>query len=332
MIDSSDVYAVECAGLAIGLSALGVLYAYRWLQRLRPGFSCGTPLAVALAVRITAVLAVAALGATGEDLRGPDDPAFLDEASRLADGSIGADWLTNSRGDALSAVLALRSRCWGSPVPRASDYYRPGSVSWEYCWSPLPCTNWLGAGPRLSSGGSSPWSQPTFSSRQSCKRRRSSWSPEDWPWSAWRGYGATRYEAARSCARSGSHRSGCSTVRRCISRCRRGPRVRSCGVEKRDGRRRAATAAVLAAAAVGVGGLLFYSSWGDARLARLQFFRTRSVRLATFRWMPSISRRQKDWPVGSRCGRGTCSSDRIRGSSKTSVSGWRSWARSRHGF
>jgi hypothetical protein len=39
-----------------------------------------------------------------------------------------------------------------------------------------------------------------------------------------------------------------------------------------DGRRRAATAALLAAAAVGVGGLLFFSSWGDARLARLQFF------------------------------------------------------------
>jgi hypothetical protein len=39
-----------------------------------------------------------------------------------------------------------------------------------------------------------------------------------------------------------------------------------------DGRRRAVVAALLVGAAVGAGGLLLFSSWGDARLAELQAF------------------------------------------------------------
>ena len=115
MIESSQLYAIECALLAGGASALLLLTLYRWLVRLRPDFNCGAACAVAFGVRVVVVLAVAALGETGEDLRGPDDPAFLDEANRLADGPMSFSWLTGSRGDLLSAVLALQIKLLGDP-------------------------------------------------------------------------------------------------------------------------------------------------------------------------------------------------------------------------
>ena len=115
MIESTELYAIECAALAAGVSALLLLYLYRWLTRIRPDFACGAPCALALGVRVVAVLAVSALGETGQDLRGPDDPAFLDEANRLADGPIALSWLTESRGDLLSAVVATQVKVLGDP-------------------------------------------------------------------------------------------------------------------------------------------------------------------------------------------------------------------------
>src|SRR5688500_17771123 len=102
MIQASELYAWECAALAIVACAISLIALHRLLARGAPGFDCRLACAVAFAVRVVVVLAVAALGDTGQDLRGPDDPAFLDEGMRLADRPFSIDWVTDSRGDLLS--------------------------------------------------------------------------------------------------------------------------------------------------------------------------------------------------------------------------------------
>jgi hypothetical protein len=122
----AELYAIECAALAAVISSLLLIQLHRVLSRLRPDFHCGSAIAAALGIRFATVLAVATLGETGEDLRGPDDAAFLEEAKRFATEPIGLDWLTESQGDALTAVAALQLKLLGDPGAASVRFIQVG--------------------------------------------------------------------------------------------------------------------------------------------------------------------------------------------------------------
>ncbi len=103
---NSAVLGAETVIVAVLLVAFGLRFVLHRLQRTRPDFHVGEPLAVAVAIRL---LAIAAVGATGlqETLRGGDESTFLLFANLLADTPIGQGFLPHSFYQLHTVVFAL---------------------------------------------------------------------------------------------------------------------------------------------------------------------------------------------------------------------------------
>jgi hypothetical protein len=78
----------ETVVVAVLLVALGLRFVLRRLQRSRPDFAIGVPLAAAMAIRLLAIAAVASTG-LNSTLRGGDENTFLYYGGILADSPIG---------------------------------------------------------------------------------------------------------------------------------------------------------------------------------------------------------------------------------------------------
>ena len=97
--------------LAVGY-ALHLLL--RWLRRSKPGLSVGAPVAAAFALRVGAAAAIGLIGI--EELRGPDEVKFVNQAELIADGPlISGVWIEALVRDLHKLVLAAQLGALGSP-------------------------------------------------------------------------------------------------------------------------------------------------------------------------------------------------------------------------
>jgi hypothetical protein len=92
-VSDSLLYDILCVLTATLLVAFGLAYVVGRLKRMRPDLAVGTPLAVAVGIRLVATLGVAASG-VGETLRGGDEITFLTQAHYIAQQPFDSDvWL-----------------------------------------------------------------------------------------------------------------------------------------------------------------------------------------------------------------------------------------------
>lgn len=110
-----DLYRVECAILALLVTAWTLGFLLRGLGRSRPGFAIGLPIAVAVAVRVLAIAVLSSITSL-TSVRGPDDAGFLAQAAALADQAPWTRaWLDISLGDLHLAAVAGQISVLGEP-------------------------------------------------------------------------------------------------------------------------------------------------------------------------------------------------------------------------
>ena len=92
-MSDTTLYNILCVVLMVLVVGFGLAYAVRRLQRTRPEFGVGRPIAVAFVLRLVAVAAVSISG-TGLMLRGGDENTFLADARLIAASSFDSDlWI-----------------------------------------------------------------------------------------------------------------------------------------------------------------------------------------------------------------------------------------------
>ncbi len=105
----TSLYHIECFVLTCALCGLALLLACRGATRLCDGLRLEASVLAGLAARIAIMLLVAALGASGETLRGSDDAAFLHAAQTLTDGPFSAaDWLETGSNELHTVTMAVQ--------------------------------------------------------------------------------------------------------------------------------------------------------------------------------------------------------------------------------
>jgi hypothetical protein len=105
--DDRWLYQALCCLLVAALGAVALLALAQRLSRKRTGLALAYALLAAFALRAVAAVGLSALGSTARTMRGPDDAAFFDAATRLADGSAG-DWIDALAGNLNTAIMALQ--------------------------------------------------------------------------------------------------------------------------------------------------------------------------------------------------------------------------------
>jgi len=92
-MSDTTIYNILCVVLMVLVVGLALAYAVRRLQRTRPEFEVGRPIAVAFVLRLVAIAAVSISG-TGLMLRGGDENTFLADARLIAASSFDSDlWI-----------------------------------------------------------------------------------------------------------------------------------------------------------------------------------------------------------------------------------------------
>src|SRR5688500_18560507 len=92
-MSDTTLYNILCVVLMVLVVGFGLTFAVRRLQRKRPDFEIGRPIAVAFVLRLVAIAAVSISG-TGLMLRGGDENTFLADARLIAASSFDSDlWI-----------------------------------------------------------------------------------------------------------------------------------------------------------------------------------------------------------------------------------------------